>query len=50
MSEVLWDTMVKAVENLDKKTTGLQDQVNGLPDHSGSLKSIDSPWAPPKVK
>ncbi|HXB08735.1 MAG TPA: hypothetical protein VNW04_16505 [Puia sp.] len=41
MSEVLWDTVVKAVENLDKKTNGLQDQVNGLPDHSESLQNID---------
>jgi hypothetical protein len=31
MSEMLWDTVVKAVENLDKKINGLQDQVNGLP-------------------
>jgi hypothetical protein len=42
MSEVLWDTVVKAVENLDKKTNGLQDQVNGLPDHSESLRNFDS--------
>jgi len=41
MSEVLWDTLVTAVENLDKKTNGLQDQVNSLPDHSESLRNID---------
>jgi len=42
MSDVLWDTVVKAVENLDKKTTSLQDQVNGLPDHGESLRNFDS--------
>jgi len=41
MSEVLLDTLVTAVENLDKKTNGLQDQVNSLPDHSESLRNID---------
>lgn len=41
MSEVLLDTLVTAVENLDKRTNGLQDQVNSLPDHSESLKDID---------
>jgi hypothetical protein len=41
MSEVLLDAVVKAVENLDKKTNGLQNQVNGLPDHSESLQNID---------
>jgi hypothetical protein len=42
MSEVLWDTVVKAIENLDKKANDLQNQVNGLPDHSEFLTKIDS--------
>ncbi|HVU96898.1 MAG TPA: hypothetical protein VHE34_16830 [Puia sp.] len=41
MSEVLWDTVVRAVEALEKKTAGLQNQVNSLPDHTVSLKNID---------
>ena len=41
MSEILWDTLVKAVENLERKTNGLQDQVNGMPDHSESLRNFD---------
>jgi hypothetical protein len=41
MSEVLWDTVVRAVDGLEKKTTGLQDQVNGLPDHTEFLRNIN---------
>jgi len=41
MSEVLWDTVVRAVETLEKKTNGLQDQVTNLPDHSETLNNID---------
>lgn len=41
MSEVLLDTLVTVVENLDKKTNGLQDQVNRLPDHSALLQNMD---------
>lgn len=41
MSDVLWDTVVRAVEGLEKKTTGLQDQVNGLPDHTEFLRNIN---------
>jgi len=42
MSQVLLETLVTAVGNLDKKTNGLQDQVNGLPDNSESLRNLDS--------
>lgn len=41
MSEVLLDTLVTAVENLDKKTNGLEDQVNRLPDHSELLQNMN---------
>lgn len=41
MSEVLLDTLVTAVENLDKKTNGLQDQVNRVPDHSELLQNMN---------
>jgi hypothetical protein len=40
MSEILLDSLVRSVESLEKKTDKIQDQVNGLPDHSEFHKNV----------
>jgi hypothetical protein len=40
MSEILLDSLVRSVETLEKKTDKIQDQVNGLPDHSEFHKNM----------
>jgi len=40
MSEILFDSLVRSVESLEKKTDKIQDQVNGLPDHSEFHKNV----------
>jgi hypothetical protein len=40
MSEILFDSLVRSVESLEKKTDKIQDQVNGLPDHSEFHKTV----------
>jgi hypothetical protein len=42
MSDILYDTLVGSVETLEKKTDKIQEQVNGLPDHSEPIKAIDT--------
>jgi hypothetical protein len=42
MSDILYDTLVGAVDNLEKKTDKIQEKVNGLPDPSELLKAIDT--------
>jgi hypothetical protein len=42
MSEILLESLVGAVDALEKKTKEIQEQVKGLPNHSESLKGIDS--------
>jgi hypothetical protein len=42
MSEILLESLVGAVDALEKKTKEIEDQVKGLPDHSGSIRGIDS--------
>ncbi len=42
MSEILLESLVGAVDALEKKTKEIQDQVKGLPDHAESIKGIDS--------
>ena len=41
MSEILLESLVGAVDALEKKAKEMQDQVKGLPDHSESIKGID---------
>ena len=40
MSEILFDSLVRSVESLEKKTDKIQDQVNGLPDHTQFHKNV----------
>ncbi len=40
MSEILLDSLVRSVDALEKKTDKIQEQVNGLPDHSEFHKSV----------
>lgn len=41
MSQVLLETLVGAVDALEKKTKAMQEQINGLPDHSENLCNLD---------
>jgi len=42
MSQVLLETLVGAVDALEKKTKTMQGQINGLPDHSENLSHLDA--------
>ena len=42
MSEILIESLVGAVDALEKKTKEIQDKVNGLPDHTDLHKNINS--------
>lgn len=42
MSEILMESLVGSVEALEKKTDKIQEQVNGLPDHSEAMKNTNS--------
>jgi len=42
MSEILLESLVGAVDALEKKAKEIQDHVKGLPDHGESIKGIDS--------
>src|SRR6185437_12303827 len=41
MSQVLLETLVGAVDALEKKTKAIQGQINSLPDHSENLSHLD---------
>lgn len=41
MSQVLLETLVGAVDALEKKTKTMQGEINGLPDHSENLSHLD---------
>lgn len=41
MSQVLLETLVGAVDTIEKRTKAMQEQINGLPDHSENLSNLD---------